>query len=404
VDAAPSTQLVPPAEAEVRPRVLAVDDQPDALRVIRLRLNAAGMECVTAESGALALEFLDKNEVDVVLLDVMMPGMDGYEVCRRIKHRARTRDLPVIFLSANNQAEERARGFDAGAMDFIGKPVEQSELLTRTRSALTIRKLKEELQRQTKLQVEHGEIRQRAQEDLARIQHGVMVAQWQRLFGQLAVAAVQEIENPLANGSSSIQMLMADDTVPSSVRERLRLTDDCLRRVGERIRRLLVVACPARQPQRISLARLLSDLIALMERELLLQRIHLTLRLDPGAEWQGMPSELARAFYYILANAIEAVAGHEAPAITVAVEHGADHHQIHVMDNGAGVPADVQPRVFDPFFTTKGSPHCGAGLQLANAIVKAAGGIISLKSPDSGGLTCFTISLPNKFATPVAHA
>src|SRR3569832_2289306 len=83
---------------ERKPRVLAVDDQRDALRLLQIRLENAGMECFTSSDGTAALQFLEKEMVDLVILDVMMPTLDGYEVCRRIKSADRTKDIVVLFL------------------------------------------------------------------------------------------------------------------------------------------------------------------------------------------------------------------------------------------------------------------------------------------------------------------
>src|SRR5438105_2348315 len=100
-----------------RPRVVAVDDQPDALRLLELRLSAGGMECAAFPDGSSALQFLEKELVDVVILDVMMPAMDGYEVCRRLKADPRTRDIPIIFLTAKTDPEDKARGLEMGGHD-----------------------------------------------------------------------------------------------------------------------------------------------------------------------------------------------------------------------------------------------------------------------------------------------
>src|SRR5262245_43275334 len=111
-------------QSNPRPRVLAVDDQPDALRLIQLRLETGGMQCFAHADGPSALAFLKENPVDVVILDVMMPRMDGYEVCRKIKANERTRDIPVIFLTAKLDVADRVQGLDIGAHDYLTKPIQ----------------------------------------------------------------------------------------------------------------------------------------------------------------------------------------------------------------------------------------------------------------------------------------
>src|SRR5690606_38925086 len=132
-----STEQAAPSPAPVgKPRVLAVDDQRDALRLLQIRLQNAGMECFTCSDGTSALQFLEKELVDLVILDVMMPNLDGYEVCRRIKAQERTRDIVVLFLTARYEMQDKVRGLDVGGHDYLTKPVEQAELIARTRSAL----------------------------------------------------------------------------------------------------------------------------------------------------------------------------------------------------------------------------------------------------------------------------
>src|SRR2546427_7413189 len=126
----------PAAQAQARARVLAVDDQADSLRLLQARLKAGGMECVACADGPAALRFLAEQLVDVIILDVMMPQMDGYEVCRRIKADPRTKDIPVIFLTAKMDSADKVQGLDIGGHDFLSKPIQQQELVARTRAAL----------------------------------------------------------------------------------------------------------------------------------------------------------------------------------------------------------------------------------------------------------------------------
>ena len=119
---ATETTAQPPG-AEHKARVLAVDDQRDALRLLQIRLQNAGLECFTCSDGLSALQFLEKELVDIVILDVMMPNMDGYEVCRRIKAQERTKDIIVLFLTARYEMEDKIKGLEVGGHDYLTKPV-----------------------------------------------------------------------------------------------------------------------------------------------------------------------------------------------------------------------------------------------------------------------------------------
>ena len=109
-------------------RVLAVDDDPQILQLLQLTLGLDGFDVSTASNGGEALECIAEDAPDVVLLDVMMPGVDGWEVCERLKADAATRDLPVVFLSARSQLADRTRGMELGATAFMTKPFDPTEL------------------------------------------------------------------------------------------------------------------------------------------------------------------------------------------------------------------------------------------------------------------------------------
>ncbi|WP_163269792.1 PleD family two-component system response regulator [Chelativorans alearense] len=126
-------------------RILVVDDIAANLRLLEARLLAEYYEVVTARSGQDAIEICECSKVDVVLLDVMMPGMDGFEVCRRLKSDPATTHIPVIMVTALGQPADRVRGLEAGADDFLTKPAKDLQLLTRVKSLVRLKALTDEL-------------------------------------------------------------------------------------------------------------------------------------------------------------------------------------------------------------------------------------------------------------------
>jgi putative two-component system response regulator len=126
-------------------RVLVVDDLPMNLELLEAILHTQKYEVLVADSGMAALEILARTDVDLILLDVVMPEMDGFETCRRIKSQAATRMVPVILLTGLNDQESRLKGIDAGADDFISKPPSVPELIARTKSLIRIRQLNRNL-------------------------------------------------------------------------------------------------------------------------------------------------------------------------------------------------------------------------------------------------------------------
>ena len=128
------------------PRILAVDDNKQNLSLLQKALTAAQYEVLTAPDGSTALELIASAPPDLVLLDVMMPGMSGYEVCQHIRANEATCLLPVVMLTALTEIADRIRGIEAGADDFLSKPVNREELLTRVKSLLRIKTLHDDLE------------------------------------------------------------------------------------------------------------------------------------------------------------------------------------------------------------------------------------------------------------------
>ncbi|RUM99434.1 PleD family two-component system response regulator [Pseudaminobacter arsenicus] len=126
-------------------RILVVDDVPANVKLLEVRLLAEYFEVLTAGNGADAIETCENGKVDVVLLDVMMPDMDGFEVCRRLKSDPATSHIPVVMITALDQASDRIRGLEAGADDFLTKPVNDLQLMTRVRSLVRLKMLTDEL-------------------------------------------------------------------------------------------------------------------------------------------------------------------------------------------------------------------------------------------------------------------
>lgn len=129
----------------VTARVLIVDDIPTNVRLLEARLTAEYYEVVTASSGPQALEICDSQDIDIVLLDVMMPDMDGFEVCRRLKANPKTHHLPVLMVTALDQPSDRVRGLEVGADDFLTKPVDDTALMARVKSLVRLKSLTDEL-------------------------------------------------------------------------------------------------------------------------------------------------------------------------------------------------------------------------------------------------------------------
>lgn len=190
--------------------ILVVDDVEKNVRLLADVLTARGYRTSTAVSGAAALEAIQREPPDLVLLDVMMPGLDGYAVCRAIRADALHAMLPVVLVTALDPAQERVKGLEAGADDFLNKPVNQAELMARVRSLLRIKAYQDEIQRQkAELADWNRTLEQRVAEGVAQLER---VGRLKRFFSpQLAEAIVGgDTEDPLKSHRREITVVFLD--------------------------------------------------------------------------------------------------------------------------------------------------------------------------------------------------
>src|ERR1700744_1336307 len=133
------------APAEPPARILVVDDQPANVQIVGSILGRLGHEIIPASDGATALKRLAVRPADLILLDVLMPGMDGFEVCRQIKEISASSHIPIIFLSAADDKELIVRALNAGGVDYITKPFNQAELISRVQTQLSLKTARDRL-------------------------------------------------------------------------------------------------------------------------------------------------------------------------------------------------------------------------------------------------------------------
>lgn len=158
------------SELSETPTVLVVDDQPANIRLLDAILVPRGYEVRTASSGEEALKILAEQDLDLVLLDIVMPGMDGYEVCRRIRERPETAFLPVVMVTASGD-EQKVKALESGADDFVTKPINQSELLARVASLARIKRYQDTIRRQAdELATWNRELKSRVDQQVSQLE------------------------------------------------------------------------------------------------------------------------------------------------------------------------------------------------------------------------------------------
>lgn len=151
---------------QTQPVILVVDDSPLNLKFVLTSLRRADFTVLSAEDGESGLQMVDEHHPDLILLDIMMPGIDGFEVCRRLKANPDTRAIPVIFMTALSDTVDKVKGFDVGAADYVTKPVDVTELIVRVHTQLKIYNLQKDLQAQNQRLVDENQKRKRVQDAL----------------------------------------------------------------------------------------------------------------------------------------------------------------------------------------------------------------------------------------------
>ena len=191
-------------------KILVVDDTPKNVKLLADLLTVKGYTVVTAASGAEALRQVEAEKPDLVLLDVVMPEMSGYEVCRKIRENPATQILPVVMVTALDPSEERIKGLDAGADDFLTKPINQAELLSRVRSLLRIKELYDTVEAQAaQLSESNRTLEQRVEEQVDQLER---LGRLKRFFSpQLAELIVTGgAEDPLRAHRREITVVFLD--------------------------------------------------------------------------------------------------------------------------------------------------------------------------------------------------
>jgi two-component system sensor histidine kinase/response regulator len=357
--------------------VLVVDDIARNVQLVGATLTREGYEVLIATSGEMALERLQARLPDLVLLDLMMPGIDGLEVCRRIKQDPRTLNLPVIFLTAANEAEIAAKALTEGAVDFINKPFNTAELLARVRTHVDLKRTRDELQR-------------------------IIVQK-----NELMSAVAHDLKNPISSVRFSAHMLRDEGLKAPDPRAELvdTIVDACdglLKFIQDRLERSAAEA---------KLSQLQSETIDVGEVIKHVVRINLATahakqqRLVCATELDNLPAVRAdfHALGQVLGNLVSNAIKFSLPGTTVTIEAGidanaSDRFRITVRDQGPGLTVEDAKDLFKPYRRlsarpTAGESSTGLGLSIARDIMASMEGSIDCSSEPGKG-AAFWITLP----------
>jgi two-component system NtrC family sensor kinase len=390
------------AAPATRPAVLLVDDVEANLTALQALLADLDCELVLARSGNGALRELLKREFAVMLLDVQMPEMDGYEVARHARENPVTRAVPILFVTATHDTEDNVlRGYDSGAVDFLFKPIDSTVLRAKVRVFLELYNGKRQIaEAKRALEQTHAEL----QETQGQLVQSAKMAS----LGVLVAGIAHEINNPLAFALSHLDTVQrglgpiesalnpaaSDAARPhwDKVKSRLGEMNLGLTRIRELVVKLRTFSRLDGDERGIANVKDCVDSVLMILGHRLKDRIQIEQSFGDPASIECFPGLLNQALMNLVANSIDAIEGEG--KITISGKTVGDRYVIAVADTGQGIPPAVRPRIFDPFFTTKGvGSGTGLGLSITYSIVQKHGGTLSVECPPEGGTT-MSLSLP----------
>ncbi len=381
--------------ADVPPRVLIVDDERRNAELLKVMLTPEGYVLLTATSGEGALALLADQQPDLILLDVMMPGMDGYEVAAKIKQNPATNNIPVIMLTALDDRNARMLGLNAGAEDFLTKPVDRAELCVRVRNLLRLKAYGD------KLRVAHAALSIALTEaSEARL----MAEHANNAKTQFLRAMSHELRTPLnaiSGYTEILEMGIRGVVNPAQVKDLgrikrasaylLRLINDVLtiaRLEGARPLHLVSIAVNA----------VLSEVEGLCVLQAKANGLTLTVTECPHEIFAKADAErFQQILLNLITNAIKFTP--KGGSITVTADDDASVLRVRVKDTGVGVRLLDIERVFEPFvqidrhLTTETQQGVGLGLSISRELARAMSGDLTLESVEGVGST-FTLTLP----------
>ena len=357
------------------PKILVVDDQPINVQLLKRKLEREGMIVATSYSGREALDLVKADKPDLILLDVMMPEMDGIEVCQRLQADKETKAIPVIFITARTSKEGKIEGLGVGAVDYITKPIDLDETLARVQTQLRFVSINREL---IELQTRLGESRRSA------------------TIGAVTQGIAHNLNNLLGVVIGYVDLIKAYHEKPELVKKNAQHLEDAVNRIVGIIKQLTGLVVKNRPPLiRASLARMIDSGIRRYQIEYKIDQPitieHATAEVLIDTNVEVFEDTLSK----LLVNAWESY--HDEPddkrpinIRTEVVERPEEGRfaLVHIEDRGRGVDPEIRDHAFEPFTSTKHTVGVGMGLTVARHSMRNLGGEVTLADRPGGGAIC----------------
>ena len=361
-------------------KILVVDDQPINVQLLKRKLEREGMIVASAYSGREALDLVKQDKPDLILLDIMMPEMDGIEICQSLQADPATQSIPIIFITAHTSKEGKIEGLSVGAVDYITKPIDLDETLARIQTQLRFVAINREL---VDLQRRLGESRRNA------------------TIGAMTQGIAHNLNNLLGVVVGYIDLIKVYHEKPELVKKNANHLEDAVNRIVAIIKQLTTLVVKNRPP-------LISTSLPLMIQSGI-RRHQSDYQIEPVITIEEPPTEtiiatnvelLEDAIAKLLINAWESY--HDEPdekrIINIRTEiidraDGGHCALIHIEDRGRGVSPDIRDHAFEPFTSTKHTVGVGMGLTVSRHSLRNLGGDVILTDRLGGG-TIATIRHP----------
>ena len=397
--------------------VLVVDDVEANLKSMAALLQHSGADIVLARSGEEALRLLLRRDFAVMLLDVQMPEMDGYEVAQHARSNVTTRDVPIIFLTASDNSQENIeRGYGSGAVDFLFKPVNPSVLRSKVRIFLELYSTRRQLTDAKQSVEQANQVLNQAYTELKEAQSQLVQSAKMASLGQLVAGVAHEVNNPLSFSIGHLDTVKRSLTglvallpspLPTEAGAQLQRATQRLAEMGvglERIKDLVVKLrtfsrLDEGEQKTVKLEACVESVLTILSHRIAKEKVEIITSYDGVGELDCYPSLLNQALLNLLANAIDAVLAtpERSGRVELSATRGEDEAVcVRVRDTGVGLEPGARERLFEPFYTTKpvGS-GTGLGLSITYSIIKKHGGTLTLENAEGGGAIA-TIVLPRQ--------
>ncbi len=356
-----------------RQTVLIVDDVKENVDVLVELLGERDL--VTALDGPTALEILKDEDVDLILLDVMMPNMDGFEVCKIIKESNKTSHIPIIFLSAKDKNEDVYEGFKLGAVDYVTKPFNPTELLIRVDTHLKLRAYEKNLE----LRVEEEVQKNRLKEQMIHQQSK------QAALGELLMHIAHQWKQPLA-ALGSINLLhqsKLEQNITISREEmitKVERSEELIKFMSNTVETFRDFYQPSNELEAFSLTDAVNNVLNVSNATLSYYNVKIYLHSSETKETYSNENEFTQVIFSIINNARDIFKDRKIqnPQIRIEIEN----QKVSISDNAGGVQNDIMKDIFTPFKSTTGGN--GIGLYVAKEIMEKNGGVISVQNEEDG--------------------